>query len=149
MATESCFHCGKLFEPRPQNPGQRYCNALDCQRARKRKWQQDKLKIDPDYQNNQREAQRNWRVKNADYWRAYRAQHPQYVERNRAQQRQKTRKSVREPIAKMDVSMPPFGAYWIRPIAGFAAGKPTVWLIELQAPCATCPCKTDACKERT
>lgn len=106
-----CKHCHKSFSPRPQNPDQQYCSEPDCQRARKRIWQQRKLLADPDYQVNQRAAQSSWQEKNPDYWSKYRERNPDYVERNRDRQRERNlhrrgQDSGRPPIAKMDASIP-------------------------------------------
>ena len=48
MTTKRCAYCGRPFEPRPQVPDQAFCASRECQRARKRQWQRDKLKSDPD-----------------------------------------------------------------------------------------------------
>ena len=47
MSSTLCACCGKPFEPRPQVPNQTFCSSPDCQRARKLRWQQDKLRADP------------------------------------------------------------------------------------------------------
>jgi len=47
-----CACCDQPFEPRPQVPNQAFCSAPDCQRARKRQWQRDKLQADLDYRSN-------------------------------------------------------------------------------------------------
>ena len=58
---KTCPHCGKRFFPHPAVLNQRYCGSADCQKARKRKWQKEKLKSDPDYRENQAAAQKAWR----------------------------------------------------------------------------------------
>lgn len=78
--TRNCAHCGQPFQPRPQVPNQTYCSSAECQRARKLRWQQDKLRTDPDYRDNQRDAQRAWFARHPGYWRAYRAANPDAVE---------------------------------------------------------------------
>ncbi len=109
MATcqRRCKHCGKRIYPRPQNPNQQYCNHPECQRARKRQWQRQKTKNDPDYQENQRDAARRWRAKNPDYWRNYRNTHKAYTRKNREQQKLRNQHragSQNNTIANMDVS---------------------------------------------
>jgi len=106
-----CKHCLQGFLPRPQNPDQQYCSERECQRVRKRHWQQQKLLSDPDYRDNQCAAQRSWREENSDYWRKYRERNPEYVARNRDRQRDRNRRrggpdTGRMPIAKMDASKP-------------------------------------------
>ncbi len=44
----NCAHCGQAFQPHPQVPNQTYCSSAECQRARKLRWQQNKLRTDPD-----------------------------------------------------------------------------------------------------
>ena len=149
MTTKACIHYGNVFTPRPQIPTQVYCSRPECQRARKRQWQQEKLRSDPAYQDNQRDAQRNWRTQHTDYWRDYRAAHPEYVEKNCARRRKPSFESPERVVANMDVSMPPPGPYWIHVLTDFPRTKPGIWLVELQAVCAACGCKKDACKERT
>ncbi len=112
-----CKHCQKLFTPCRQVPDQTYCCAEDCQRARKRKWQKEKIASDPDYRAAQKEAQGRWIEKNPGYWKKYRKEHNPYTERNREQQRDRARANrsqnhsdydsgeVSDVIAKMDASL--------------------------------------------
>ncbi len=97
---KTCPHCGKKFLPHPAVTNQHYCGSADCQKARKRKWQKEKLNNDPDYRENQAAAQREWRTRNRGYWKTYRTRNACYRERNRIRQRQRNRQ--RRTIAKMD-----------------------------------------------
>jgi type IV secretory pathway VirB10-like protein len=127
MATgqRRCKHCGKRIDLRPQNPNQEYCKKPECQRARKRKWQRQKMKTDADYRENQREAARRWRAKNPAYWRNYRSKNDAYAQRNRQQQKLRNRR-IADPkdaeTANMDVSKPQSnikpGRYQLIPVAG-------------------------------
>lgn len=92
MSKRRCSNCRCSFVPCAQVRNQRYCSAPDCQRARKRDWQRNKRQTDPDYQENQRQAQQRWANQNPDYWKNYRHQHPSAVERNRTQQRDRDRR---------------------------------------------------------
>ncbi len=94
MAVEKrrCAACARGFDPYPHVPGQQFCSARACQRERKRRWQAERLRSDPDYRDNQTDAQRRWREAHPDYWRAYRAAHPAYVERNRTLQQERNRR---------------------------------------------------------
>jgi hypothetical protein len=96
--------CRRLFLPNPHVKNHRYCNRRDCQSLRKRLWQRQKMKNDPDYRDNQRDAQQCWMEQNRDYWRRYRSQHPQYVKRNRLLQREQDRRRRLRNLAKMDTS---------------------------------------------
>jgi hypothetical protein len=95
-----CAHCRRLFSTSPRVKNQRYCGRKECQRARKSKWQREKMATDPDYRANQRESQRNWCRRNPDYWRKYRSRKHQYRQRNRTLQR--CRDKERKRLAKMD-----------------------------------------------
>lgn len=96
--------CRRLFLPNPRVKNHRYCDKKDCQRARKTRWQRQKMKADPLYQKDQRDAQQCWMEQNPHYWRRYRSQHPEYGKRNRLLQRERDRKRRIYNLAKMDVS---------------------------------------------
>ncbi len=94
--------CRRLFLPNPRVKNHRYCNKKDCQRVRRKFWQRQKMKEDPQYQADQRESQQCWIEQNRDYWRRYRNQHPEYGERNRLLQKERDQKRRSENLAKMD-----------------------------------------------
>lgn len=129
MMQRHCACCGKSFKPRPQVPDQAYCSELDCQRARKRQWQQTKLRSDPDYRYNQRDAQRAWLDRNPDYWRTYREAHPHQGNRER-QRVHGANKACVDP-AKMDVCDLPSGVYRIRRIPSPTLMAPGSFLVEI------------------
>ena len=52
-----CQNCGCLFEVCNKVKKHEYCNKEKCQRARKRKWQKQKIKNDKTYRKDQKEAQ--------------------------------------------------------------------------------------------
>lgn len=135
MENRQCVACGQSFCPRPQAPKQSYCSAAACQRERRRLWQKSKRQTDPDYRDNQRRAQQAWCARHPDYWHNYRSSHPGYVERNRAQQRERNGSSPRGKIAKMDASMPivrlPEGIYQIVQLMPTQIAKKDVWTIEI------------------
>lgn len=108
MEKRWCNACGGAFEPRPQAPRQAYCSKPQCQTARKLLWQRAKRGTDADYHQNQVEAQKTWRSKNRGYWKSYREAHPEYTDKNRAQQRRRNERRVHDPstIAKGDASLP-------------------------------------------
>jgi hypothetical protein len=100
---KTCLCCKKLFHPHPAVHDQRYCSEPGCQKARKRKWQKEKLTNDRDYRANQAEAQRQWRSRNKDYWKRYREKNPAYTEKNRNRQQERNRRRRSGlGIAKMD-----------------------------------------------
>jgi hypothetical protein len=102
--TNQCVHCGRPFEPSPRVKNQRYCSDKDCQRARKREWQKEKLLSDPDYQANQRDCQKQWHQRHPGYYKQYRDDHPQREERNRLLQCYRNSRRPHKVIAKMDAS---------------------------------------------
>lgn len=145
MSSTLCACCGQPFEPRPQVPNQTYCSSPDCQRTRKLRWQQDKLRTDPDYRDNQRDAQRAWFDRHPGYWRAYRAANTGIVE---PEPKPPADDTGSDP-AKMDVSILPPGLYQLRRIGAESAGETEVWLVEITPVTPIRSCKKDVCKEMT
>ena len=133
MPTKNCACCGEPFTPRPQVPDQSYCSAPACQRERRLRWQSVKMQTDPDYRENQSRSQRAWLDRNPDYWRTYRSQ---------------TDKSSPAPVATVVTKGTPLsGLYWIK--FQEPSAKSDVWIAEITPARVECPCKKDACKERT
>ncbi len=119
-APRHCLACGSPFHPLLHVPNQHYCSAKPCQRERRRRWQQERLRSDADYRENQARAQGGWRDRHPDYWRTYRASHPGYIERNRMMQRARNARRTSSSIANMNASIPPLpiasGFYILQPI---------------------------------
>ncbi len=143
MGRKRCAACGEGLSPCRHVPDQQYCSKLACQRERRRRWQQDKLKQDPDYRANQAAAQRRWRERHPDYWRQYRQNHPEYTARNREQQRERNRyrdaggtRPLPAPIATMDAytSKIPLasGTYRMIREAGSGIAKMDAYLVKIQ-----------------
>jgi len=78
--------CRRTIKLTRRNPEQHYCSARGCQRERRRRTQKHKRRTDPDYKENDLEAQREWRKRNPQYQKDYRQANPQYTQRNRQQQ---------------------------------------------------------------
>lgn len=115
-----CAHCSCLFLPDPRVKNQGYCGSKNCQRARKKLWQREKLAQDPDYKQNQLDSKEQWRNKNPDYWKAYRRRNPAYTHRNRQLQKVRDGRGRSEAdLAKMDASRSAFpvkpGIYYLLP----------------------------------
>jgi hypothetical protein len=104
--TRHCKSCGRDFVPCPRVKNQQYCSDRACQRARKRRWQKEKLAQEEAYRLNQKAARKAWRDKNPGYWKKWREDHLRYVEKNRDEQnkRRARKKAQRVPVAKMDAS---------------------------------------------
>lgn len=150
MESKHCTACGLAFTPHPQVPQQTYCSAPDCQRSRRRDWQRLKLQSDPDYQDNQARAQQAWTQRNTDYWREYRASHPEYVDRNRTLQQERHAKAMTGPIAKMDVSNPmiplPSRVYHLSLVTDAGIAKMDVWTVEITVHACQCVSRVDIAK---
>lgn len=101
-----CQNCGCIFEICNRVRKHEYCNKKKCQRARKKKWQKQKIKNSETYRKDQKEAQEVWLNNNPDYWKNYRCKNSKYTEHNRKKQRKRNQvrraKSAKEKIAKMD-----------------------------------------------
>lgn len=110
--TIQCVHCGSVFERNPRIKTQRYCARKECQRARKRQWQREKLLSDPDYKANQRDCQKAWHERHPGYYKAYRKHHPGKAQRNRLLQRNRnSRRAAAKRIANMDAFTPRIGGH--------------------------------------
>jgi hypothetical protein len=124
-----------VFRQRPQAAGQRYCSQAACQRERRRRWQWSKRRNDGDYHANQTQAQRSWAAGHRDYWRRWRAAHPEAVEGNRAAQRRRDRERQASRLAKMDASLPvspiSSGTYRLVPCTGEGLAKMDACTVEL------------------
>ena len=136
MGTRRCLACGRSFQPRPQVPQQNYCTARDCQRERKKLWERDRRRTDPDYRKNQASASQAWSRKHPDYWKEYRRANPQYTERNRAiQQQKRTERRCPPPVAKTDVSGAAAalesGLYRLTKLHGGGIAKVDAWLVRI------------------
>lgn len=135
MGLKRCLACADAFQASRRVPTQNYCSRPECQRERRRLWQREKRRTDGDYRANQLQCQRHWRESHADYWQQYRAEHPDYVARNRRQQQ--FRNATRQPglIAKMD-AMPPVsplasGTYHLTPAERGEIAKMDAWIVKI------------------
>lgn len=112
MSTFKCAHCGKTLQSNPRVKHQRYCSDKACQRERRRLWQRQKLVLDSEYRDNQKDCQKQWRQRHPDYWRKWRQSHDAYVQNNRLRSRARQ-------FAKMDTLNPKpdsiSGCYFILP----------------------------------
>ena len=95
-----CVCCKTMFRPDRYHPYQNYCSKDECQKSRRMTWQKNKLKTDPDYRKSQAEAQALWKTTNPEYWKNYRATHPEYVTHNRIMQQQRRSKGNTPVFAK-------------------------------------------------
>lgn len=82
MDDRRCACCRTRFRPK-HNPNQRYCGASLCQKKRRSRYQQKKLKEDSVYNETHQSSQEKWRAMHPYYWRTYRLTHQNYVDKNR------------------------------------------------------------------
>ena len=110
----TCTHCGKTVPANPRLKSEQiYCNNKACQNIRKKLWYQQKLATDPGYAKRQKECKKQWRKNKPAhrYQNQYRQTHPEYVEKNRIQQRlrnQKRQKSNSKDASKKIVKIDTF-----------------------------------------
>jgi hypothetical protein len=135
MTKRRCAGCGQEFRPHSQVPSQAFCSEAKCQLERRRRWQVAKRRSDPDYRDNQANAQQAWLKNHPDYWRQYRRSNPEYAAQNRADQSDRNRQNREPLIAKMDESahFSPIhsGFYQIRPV-GDVIAKMDVWTVKIR-----------------
>lgn len=132
MRKSKCKCCGKSFSPSFRHPKQKYCLRKNCKKLRKAKYQREKLKTDPDYKANQKDANQYWLRNNPNYYKNYRKKNPKKAKRNAILQqvrnyknrlRSKDNKSSTNSnnlIAKMELVKSPkgfhnqyVGRYWL------------------------------------
>jgi hypothetical protein len=99
MAKKRCTICGKLYIPNPHTAKiQKACGDPACRKARKRAADKAWLAKNPGWTDCRRVKTQNWSRDYPQYWRRYRAAHPEY--RRREQQRMVKRRVL--CVAKQD-----------------------------------------------
>ena len=130
MAKRYCAACGQQFNPCPQVRAQRFCSDPKCQRERRRRKQAERREMNGSAKISDAQYFRDWAAKNPEYWKRYREEHPDYVEKNR--NRQKLRNLAH--IAK-DNELAPFrlpeGRYQLIQLAGNDIANESVWIVEI------------------
>jgi hypothetical protein len=103
------FRCQNCERERPRNyrlVEQKYCSDAECQKLRRREYQKQRRTQETGYARAQSACQKAWRKKSAAlYQRSYREEHPDYVEQNRRQQRERNRKRRAHEPAPVIVKM--------------------------------------------
>jgi hypothetical protein len=92
MVQRRCRFCGHSFLPSKYQPGQLVCGSPDCQRRRRAEYHRQKIAADPEYRQVCDDSSQKWRSRHPNYWRRYREQHPDAVERNRLKQQARDQK---------------------------------------------------------
>lgn len=104
-----CLCCGRRFIPRSNVKNQEYCSDVKCQKARRARWQREKMHKDQDYRDNQKRCWEEWIKKHHGYWKEFRSKHPDYVERNRIAQRVRNMKRCKNGLVKLIAKMDSLG----------------------------------------
>jgi hypothetical protein len=99
MGIRQCRYCERSFQPSKFQPRQSVCGDAACQRRRRADYHRQKIAADPEYRQVCLDSPQKWRSRNPDYWRQYRKQHPQAVERNRQQQHVRDQKQRLRDLA--------------------------------------------------
>jgi hypothetical protein len=92
MKLRRCRYCRQAFQPDRYHPQQQVCNQSACQSHRRTDYHREKIAFDSLYQQTCLESPRKWRKANPGYWKRYRNDHPEQVDRNRRQQRLRDKK---------------------------------------------------------
>jgi hypothetical protein len=92
--TFRCQNCGLEKPANYRLKKQQYCNQEACQRVRKRNDHKQKMVTDEKYRREHLQSIQDWRTYRplAQYQRTYRDNHPDYVRKNREQQRRRNQK---------------------------------------------------------
>lgn len=142
MKSRKCRCCGQPFTPLKNISNQMYCGESACRRHRRAIWQRRKIREDPAYKENQKDAQTDWVKGNPGYMQAYRKTHPYYREHER-QRCLKRRKEAKKVLATADLPnvvkmdswnlQPPLksGIYKISAATGVAAVKMDSCIVQL------------------
>jgi hypothetical protein len=100
-----CRYCQQIFQPSKYRPQQSVCSQADCQRQRRTDDHGERIRKDPAYAGDVRASQQKWRTANPEYWKRYRAQNPEAVERNRRQQQRRDQKRRLWNLAKNNLAL--------------------------------------------
>ncbi len=135
VMSKRCKACGRVFRPSPQVQHQAYCSASECQRERRKLWQQQKRQEDRHYRENDADHHKAWAAANPSYWKRYRQTHPDYAERNRSLQQNRNRQQPATGIANEDVSTPvsPLlsGRYRLSLVTQKGIANEDEWIVEI------------------
>ena len=128
-----CKNCGERKPGNPRLKGhQHYCGDPECQRARKRIWQKNKMAHDPEYRERQIACLEKWREQRPldMYQSQYREKNPEYVKKNRQLQKIRNQKRAKQlelaKIVKMDALKMPsekLDTYLMNPYKVDSVGK--------------------------
>lgn len=93
MTTRKCSYCHTLFVPTPRGGGktQKICGKVSCKKALKAENNARWRRANPACCLNDYPRVKQWLDQHLGYLKQYRADHPEYVQKNREAQRQRDR----------------------------------------------------------
>ena len=100
ICTITCHHCGEEVPQNPRIKNQKYCPAKECQECRRLSWKREQYNENKRYREKSRVRGEKWRedYPGNKYQKDYRDAHPEYVNRNREQQRIRNKKRQKEQV---------------------------------------------------
>jgi len=129
------------------------CSERVCQQRRRGESRRRKLAADPEYVQVCRESARKWRADHPGYWKQYRAAKPESVERNRAQQRQRSQRQRLLRLANnnsaLDLKSSVAGVWLLGPAAKDLANNnlASAQVFIVQGPMHKPPASEASCKQ--
>lgn len=94
-ASKKCAYCGRRYEPDPHTARhQRACPRPECRRARQNEKQRVWRARNPGYERSRGPKRAAWARDYPDYWRQYRASHPEYRAQDNARRARSRRLKV-------------------------------------------------------
>jgi hypothetical protein len=106
MMHRRCRYCRQSFQPNRYHPQQQVCNQPACQSQRHSNYHRQKIASDPVYRQICLESPRKWRETHTGYWKKYRRDHPEPVDRNRRQQHLRDQKRRLANLANNTLTPP-------------------------------------------
>jgi len=89
VSQKRCDYCQKPYTPDPRTAAhQKSCSNPECRKKRKKRADQSWRIRFPDRPRDRRDKIRAWAKTYPDYWRHYRATHPDYVQNDNKRRRQ-------------------------------------------------------------
>lgn len=148
MGERRCRYCEQIFQPSRFQPRQKVCGGAECQRKRLTDYHRAKIAADPDYRQVCRDSPRKWQACHPGYWKQYRENHPQSVERNRQKQRLRDRKRRLLNLANNNSAFDlkhSAAEVWLLgsgavDLANNNSARAQIWVIEALRPLPPSPC---------
>jgi hypothetical protein len=97
-----------------------------CQRARRQRWQHNKMENDPDYRENQKRSQRAWHERHPDYWHQYRNMTAKGEDTKNALQKDQDSRSSGSPQPNLVA-----GLYRIEPVLEASGATMDAWIVRI------------------